>query len=316
MVKIVKVSGSLLLVILAAMLISYFVFQMQLDEITPEIRMRGGDFIALPDGIISYSWKGPQTGEVVVFIHGFSTPKFVFNHNADAMASAGFRVLAFDHFGRGYSDRPDAVYDKDFFDRELLHLLDALKIKKPVHVVGYSMGGGIAAVFAGRHPERVQKLALIAPVGFMPEYSGGEALLLIPGVGEWLMSMVGKTSMIATFQEEVDHRVATPVMLDLFKRQFRYKGWSSALLSTMRNFPMSGLQEDFEKVGKLDMPKLLIWGTKDTAVPFVGANGVLKAISDIKFVPVPHAGHSIVYSHAKVVNRILMNFLDDKTETI
>ena len=64
-----------------------------------------GDFLQATDGQIHYQARGPEDGNVIVMVHGFSTPAFIFEQNADALSAAGFRVVQFDHFGRGWSDR-------------------------------------------------------------------------------------------------------------------------------------------------------------------------------------------------------------------
>ena len=125
-----------------------------------------GQFIKLSDGVVHYEIAGPATGQVVVLIHGVTTPCFVWDHNFQELVNAGFRVLRYDHYGRGFSDRPDGVYDGDLYDRELVQLLQGLKIRLPVYLTGLSMGGAVAVTFADRHPEMVSKMALFAPAGF------------------------------------------------------------------------------------------------------------------------------------------------------
>ena len=174
--------------------------------------------VQLEDGVISYGWQGPENGPVVVLVHGFSVPRFVFDLNVKALAGAGFRVLTYDHFGRGYSDRPDATYDADFYERELDGLLNALNVTDPIYLVGYSMGGGVAAVFAGRHPERIKKLALIAPIGFLPEPEGRAAIGGIPVVGDVLMTLTGENTLVSRLQENVDAGHAPAYFLEGYKK--------------------------------------------------------------------------------------------------
>ena len=56
-----------------------------------------GDFIELDQGRLHYRWDGPTKGPVVVMVHGFSTPLFIFEQNVAALADAGYRVLRYDH---------------------------------------------------------------------------------------------------------------------------------------------------------------------------------------------------------------------------
>ncbi len=308
-----KVIVGIIILILVVMIASYFVTVGKLEKMTPEIR-KGypGNSIMLADGVISYYWKGPEDGNIVVLVHGLSTPKFVWDGNVDALTTAGNRVLAFDHLGRGFSDRPDIKYDADHYDRELLGLLDALKVKTPVNLVGYSMGGGNVVGFAARHPSRVNKLILIAPAGYVPKYSGLAALVLIPGLGDWLMTMLGKDAMLDAIRKEVSEGRAMPNMVEQFELQFKYRGYLPSILSTMRHYPMYDLSSDYEKVGKLGIPTFAIWGTEDSIVPFEGVEKVKKAIPQVKVFPIEGAEHSVTFARAAEVNRVLIEVLKDQ----
>ncbi len=125
-----------------------------------------GEFIRLPDGMVHYELKGPADGQPVVLVHGFSVPYYIWDPTFPALAAAGFRVLRYDLFGRGYSDRPDLPYTMDLFVRQLRGLIEALQLKVPLDLVGLSMGGPISAGFTDRHPELVRKLCLLDPAGF------------------------------------------------------------------------------------------------------------------------------------------------------
>src|SRR5690349_15789016 len=110
-----------------------------------------GSFIALGDGITHYELGGSEDGPSIVLVHGFSVPYFIFDTTFEHLCKSGFRVLRYDLFGRGFSDRPELNYDIDLFVRQLKDLLDALAFKK-VHLLGLSMGGPISASFIEKYP--------------------------------------------------------------------------------------------------------------------------------------------------------------------
>jgi pimeloyl-ACP methyl ester carboxylesterase len=298
-------------IIVVGMWVSYTISTSQLKELTPEVRKDlPGDFVTLKDGVISYYWKGPQDGEIVILVHGLSTPKFVWDGNTNALTSAGYRVLAFDHYGRGFSDRPSIKYNEDLYIREISGLITAFSITKPVNLVGYSMGGGIVISFAAQYPEKVKQLILIAPAGYVPPYSGLASLVLIPGLGDWLMAMLGKKRVMEEIQKEVKNGTALPNMVDKFEEQFQYKGYLPSILSTMRHYPMYDLSEAYEKVGKSAIPTAVIWGTEDSSVPFDGSIKVKEAIPQVKIFPIKGAKHSVTYARTAVVNKIILNVLN------
>ena len=310
MKSILKVLLVIIAIAIIAMGVTYLVRVSKLESLTSEVRNDlPGEFIELEDGVISYYWKGSQNGHIVVLVHGFSTPKFVWEGNVDALAAAGYRVLVFDHFGRGYSDRPDVTYNDDLYVRELSGLLSGLAIREPVSLVGYSMGGANVISFTARYPERVKQLILIAPAGFVPQQTGLIALVLVPGFGDWLMTMIGESIVMEGVQKEIEAGRAVPDMKVKFKEQLRYRGYLPALLSTMRHYPMNDLHSVYEKVGKSGIPTAAIWGTGDSTVPFAGAKKVKQAIPQVTIYPIEGAEHLLTYDRRAEVNKILIELL-------
>ena len=124
-----------------------------------------GSFIELPDGVTHYELNNPEKENTVILVHGFSVPYFIYDPTFEFLTQSGFRVVRYDLFGRGFSDRPDTRYNIDLFVNQLADLLEALPFTRPVNLVGLSTGGPITAAFTARFPERVNKLVLIDPIG-------------------------------------------------------------------------------------------------------------------------------------------------------
>lgn len=102
-------------------------------------------------------------GPAVILLHGFSGSAdgaWINPGTFNAIAMAGFRVIAIDHRGHGQSDKP---HDPELYGvqmaEDVRRLLDHLDIAQ-AHVVGYSMGGKIANTFRARHPGRLLTLTL------------------------------------------------------------------------------------------------------------------------------------------------------------
>src|SRR4249919_2422345 len=83
-----------------------------------------GKFVQLSEGVTHYELGGPADGRTVLLINGFSTPYHIWDPTFVGLTKAGFRVVRYDLYGRGFSDRPVAEYDGNFFDRQALDLLD------------------------------------------------------------------------------------------------------------------------------------------------------------------------------------------------
>lgn len=104
------------------------------------------------------AWR--TDGRPVLFVHGFSNDRFVFEDVARAL-SAEARPIAHDLRGHGDSDWsiPRRYHLHDHAG-DLWAVLEALELDR-VALVGHSLGGNVATLFAARHPERVEALVLV-----------------------------------------------------------------------------------------------------------------------------------------------------------
>src|SRR5512138_2288913 len=116
------------------MLFSYRDETRELNELTRQ--EASGSFIELSDGFTHYELSNPEFEQTVVLAHGFSVPYFIYDPTFEFLPRAGFRVLRYDLYGRGLSDRPETRYNIDLFVRQLSDLLDALHYIRPVSLVG------------------------------------------------------------------------------------------------------------------------------------------------------------------------------------
>lgn len=100
-------------------------------------------------------------GPPLVLLHGTGGHAEAYLRNL-ATLSRRFHVMAYDMIGHGFTDKPDHPYTLDVYSKQLEGLLDALGIER-AHLSGESLGGWVAAWFAARKPERVDRLILTTP---------------------------------------------------------------------------------------------------------------------------------------------------------
>jgi pimeloyl-ACP methyl ester carboxylesterase len=270
-----------------------------------------GDFVQLSQGQVHYRLEGPQTGETVVLVHGFSTPMFIWERTVPALTRAGFRVLSYDLYGRGYTDRPDVAYNEDLFDTQLTELLDALEIREPVHLVGLSMGGAIVTIFTARHPAKVRRLGLIAPAGFPVKLPFTAKLVRVPGLGTVLMSLLGEKTIKKSAAESFFDPSQVEPFLAEFEKQMAYDGYKRAILRTLKDFNLHDQASAYEQVGKLDNPTLLIWGRQDVTVPFAHSEKVMALIPHTIFHRIDGTAHVPHYEKPALVSPLIVAFLQE-----
>jgi pimeloyl-ACP methyl ester carboxylesterase len=270
----------------------------------------GGSFVQLSDGVTHYELSNPESENTVVLAHGFSVPYFIYDPTFEFLTHSGFRVVRYDLFGRGFSDRPETRYNIDLFVRQLGDLLDTLGFTQPVSLVGLSTGGPITTVFTARHPERVNKLVLIDPIGANPlPFARILKLAAMPIVGETVMGWIGIDGMYKIIASDFLDRRLVEEFQSRYIAQMRYKGFKRAILSTIRNRMLDSFLDHYQRVAKLGKPVLLFWGRNDPTVPFLHSDTLRKAIPNIEFHAIENCGHIPHYEKPEEVNPILLEFL-------
>lgn len=274
-----------------------------------------GKFVRLSDGVTHYKFDGPDSGRTVVLVHGFSVPMYIWDSTAIALANAGYRVLRYDEFGRGWSDRPAIDYSADLYDRQLRELLDSLHISNKIDLGGVSMGGWVTGTFAGRHPERVRSLILVDPVaGARPtSMSFSTRLRFTPVVGLWVYQTMDEPGMAAGQAGDFLEPNRFPDWASRYDQQVRFRGFGHALLSTRREQSRVDMDSVYQTVDKGGMPVLLVWGTKDKTVPFERNERVRKAIPRAEFHPIDGAAHLPILEQAAHTDSLIIAFLGKQT---
>lgn len=263
-----------------------------------------GRFVTLPDGLRLHYLEAGE-GEPVVFVHGSgpgASGHSNFKQNYPVFASFGYRAIVPDLPGYGRSDKPETTYSLDFFGNALSGLLDALDIRRCV-LVGNSLGGAIAIKLALEQPQRVSRLVLMAPGGLMEKeqyyrqmegiqkmgaaFANGE-LNDAGGMRRLLGLQLFDPSLIS--DETVDERVA------VVQQQPR------CVLGTMQVPNMAA------RLSELSCPILGFWGMNDKFCPSSGAQTMLEACHNIRFVLLSECGHWVMVEHRELFNRTCLDF--------
>lgn len=268
-----------------------------------------GLFVRLADGMTHYELSGPEGGLVVVLVHGFSVPYYIYDPTFEFLAAAGFRTLRYDLFGRGWSDRPDLPNDLGFFVRQLHDLLAALDLRQPVALTGLSMGGPITAGFTARHPDSVCANILIDPAGTHPIKLGALGAARLPLVGELALGLFGGEQLVKNIASDFFDPSQVEHFQEHYRSQMRFAGFRRSILSTLREGMLGGFQEEYRELGRLNKPTLLLWGCEDRTVPFAHSADLIKLIPQCEFRAVEGCSHIPHYEKPTVVNPLVLHFL-------
>ena len=302
--------GSFLVLLLGAIWFARDREPTSLDEHTR--RALPGRFIKLSQGYTNYEIAGPADGPVVLLVPGISIPRAVFGRTLTPLAEAGYRVIAFDLYGRGFSDRPRVRYDAALFNRQIDDLLAALGINGPVSVIGLASGGLQSLLYAELRPARVASLVLIAPDGLDAPVSGFVRMLRFPLAGDVTGRLVMNTVGQQRWEERLQNYSSDARLVDAVVGQFRgqleYKGFWRALASSIANLPISESSAVFRRIEQRGTRTLVLWGASDAINPVHHGQDVRRLMPSATYVEIP-AGHLPHYERPDLANAAIIRFL-------
>jgi len=270
-----------------------------------------GHFTRLSGGWTHFRWTGPEKGPVAVCIHGLTTPSFVWGPLAEGLRRMGYRVLVYDLYGRGFSDRPRGAQDSAFFIRQLDELLADQGVGGEITLLGYSMGGAIATAFAAGQAGRVRRLVLIASAGLNHDLDPIARLALNRDwLGRWLTLGFYPKSLRRATEAERDLPGPIDNMVDLQIAETRLKGFAPAVLSSLRGVLDEDLDDAHRAIVDAGVPVLAIWGETDEIIPLSCRDRLADLNPDAGQKVIEGAGHTLTYTHSDAVLEALGRVMD------
>lgn len=296
---------SILIIVLIGI---YFILNKEVNELNNNEREKlGGTFIKLSDGYTHYNLSGKENDKLIVLVHGGTIPMFTWTRQVNVLNNAGYKVLIYDKYGRGFSDRPDVVYNQELYKRQLFELVNKLGFTKQFDLVGLSVGGGTAINFTAEYPKKVHKLILISPLinNFKLPF-----ILKIPVIGEFIARIVGIKIITKRFLSLIKDSPNEKKYKELFIKQTTYKGFQRSLLSMLRYDAVKDYTKAYKIVGKQKREILLIWGENDTEITKGMIDDIRTLLPNVNFKPIENSGHGVVFNKYKIVNDLMIKFLE------
>ncbi len=203
-----------------------------------------------------------------------------------------FRVTVFDNRGMGYSTSSDKPYSIELFASDTVELMNVLKIDK-THLIGWSMGGFIAQEIAVNHPDRVEKLILLAT-------SCGGKDALWPGDDRW-QSLV---DISGTMEERVNRMFS-----NLFTPNWLQENQDPSALFPAVSAPVNDAnilrqaqtlkkwQGVCSRLDKIKADTLLMTGADDEVIPPQNSFITASAIYGSSVIQFKNAAHGFFYQY-------------------
>lgn len=298
-------------VVAALLLVAFILKDPEKRVMDPAARAAApGQFVPLVDGTTHYEVTGPVDGPVVLLTSGFSVPAWFSDSLFQQLGDSGFRVVRFDFYGRGWSDRPDIAYDLDLFSRQMHGLLDSLGVTTPVAVAGLSYGSAMASHFVAQHPGRVAALLYVDPV-----FNNRRPLPARERTRfAWDIDMVlrGGTDRMAAGQPgDFLDPARFPGWAGRYREQQQFKGTREAWRRTRASIATWPDQRaELEELGRMGKPVLVVWGREDQVAPLGEAAALLAAMPGATLLAVDSAGHLPHMEQAGTVIPAVARFLE------
>ena len=246
-----------------------------LDLYRHEIRVSSDPLVRL--SAIDISPERPE--RTFVFIHGFGGQAMQWQYQLLKFALKN-RVIALDMRGHGLSDKPSTGYDMPRIQLDLETALDLLKVSTPFVLVGHSFGGAVATDFALNHPERVERLIMMATAG---EFKLNPLFKLGLNLPVWTLRLIEPLT----------------------------RKWLSGPPHALKPFYLTNLSRwvGWEKFGALKVPTLVIRGHRDAVFERPLFEKVAGSIPGAEEEDIGVSGHMVMLERPEALNRAISRFL-------
>lgn len=224
--------------------------------------------------------SGPADGAPILLIHGIARSLEDWTEAQDLLAASGHRVISTDLPGFGYSRKGRERPSLPAFGRAMAALLQAAGISEPVHVMGNSLGGGVAMTLAVDHPGTVASLTLVNSIGFGSEVNISPlpmtygALAALPGLKDFFGPRAREAGADTIRDLFYDRTLATPAQFKhagLLAKQpdFRatFLGTAATLGAPVLGVRSGWRRELLKRVAESGIPVLVLWGDDDKILP-------------------------------------------------
>jgi pimeloyl-ACP methyl ester carboxylesterase len=246
------------------------------------------------DGVrVHYQEAGDIEATPMVLIHGFASSNLVWSKVLLELADQGFRVIAPDLLGYGYSGKPSHLdYTIASQAAMVVSLMKQLGIERTV-LIGSSYGGAVAETIALDHPTLVEKLVMVGAVtNNKPTRYMLMRLFGSPVIGDILSPLLASSvTLLRRRMKRVYDRHSW--VLDERRVQARHlplrtRGTHRAIIRTVRHWDADRVSRDAHLITQ---PSLILWGETDREVPLRDGERLQQEIPNSRLIIFRECGH-------------------------
>ena len=236
----------------------------------------------LADACLSVVDVHPERAvKTLFFLHGYAgcaeTWEYQINHFGHQ-----YRLVVPDLRGHGQSDAPFTAYTMPELVDDIETIVKILGIEIPFSLIGHSFGGSICMEYAVNHPDRLEKLVLIATAGEYPMPRGAELLSRVPAA--------------------------------FFKPLWRFRPRWNAEVHVMKRMMLNNMRrwQGWSNMEQIRTPTLILTGERDRYFPRWVFEQVKDKIPHAEVVDIGASKHKVQLERHQAVNRAIENFVRDE----
>ncbi|HEX5689049.1 MAG TPA: alpha/beta hydrolase [Roseiflexaceae bacterium] len=222
--------------------------------------------------------------------------------------SEHLHVFAYDQLGFGYSELPEqSDHSLERWTDHLLSFMQAVGLKR-AHLIGNSMGAAVALAAAVTHPEAVDRLVLMGPMGVNFPLTEG-----LDAVWGYTPSIANMKRLLAVFTYDHDRFVTDELAELRYKASLRpgMQESFSSMFPEPRQSRIAAMATYENRLHEVRAPTLIVHGREDQVIPLASSMKLIQALDNAQLHVFGRCGHWTQIEHAAAFNRLVRDFLTE-----
>ena len=250
----------LILVVIPACI--YFAIDRESIDIE-EFRLNSGyQEVNLSNGITTYKDIGDKSNKVIVLVHGATFGSLAYEEYINVFVENEYRVITYDQYGRGYSDRVHSDVSIELMEKQLKELIEHCEVEDVI-LYGVSFGAAVAAKYAANNSENISFIGYQVPLidaANIPLLS----IVKIPLYGDLLTRGLLVPGVLKRIEEYED--LMSEKLLNHYIGQFNVKGTEKFFKKFFLGNAMGNRLKDHNIIGNKSIPSYFTYAEDDTEI--------------------------------------------------
>jgi len=218
--------------------------------------------VDLSEGITSFKDIGDKNNKVIVLVHGATFGSLAYEEYVNVFVENNYRVITYDQYGRGYSDRVHSNVSIELMEKQLKELINHCEVEDVI-LYGVSFGAAVVAKYAANNPENVSFIGYQVPLidsANIPLLS----IAKVPLYGDLLTRVLLVPGVLKRIEEY--EGLMNKKLLDHYIEQFEVKGTERFFKNFFLGNAMGNRLNDHSIIGNNSIPSYFAYAEDDAEI--------------------------------------------------